>query len=199
VRKGGIVLKKYSLKYCVFTIFAISVLVLATAACSRTEQSEAISEINSNSTERRLQALEDREAIRRLLMNYGCFLDQRDFKSFALLFAENEGEWIGGMGKARGRQAIRRLMEESIGANIAEDAPGNFHLFMNDSIDLDGDRAAATTKWMFVVQNATGKPELFYLGHYEDALVREAGEWKFLRRVVYSDIPADNPETPRKE
>ena len=182
-----------------FTIFAIPLIVLATAACSRTEKTEAASEITSNATERRLQVLEDREAIRRLLMHYGRFLDQRDFQSFSLLFAENEGEWIGGMGKARGRKEIRRLMEESIGTNTAEDAPGNFHLFMNDSIDLDGDRAAATTKWLFVVQNTTGRPELFYLGHYEDTLVREAGDWKFLRRVVYSDIPADNPETPRKE
>jgi hypothetical protein len=70
---------------------------------------------------------------------------------------------------------------------------------MNDRIDLDGDRAAAKTKWVFVIQNADGRPAPFYLGHYDDTLVREAGEWKFLRRVAYTDIPADAPEIPGKD
>ena len=66
-----------------------------------------------NAAEIRLQRLEDREAIRELLMDYGRFLDQRDFASFSQLFAEKDGEWNGGMGTAKGPQAIRRLMEET--------------------------------------------------------------------------------------
>jgi hypothetical protein len=139
-------------------------------------------------TEVRLRGLEDREGIRRLLTDYGRFLDQRNFAAFSQLFAEREGEWIGGMGKAKGSQAIRKLMEDSIGTRSDN---SNFHLFTNESIDLNGDRATAYTKWMFVVRGDANRPQPVYLGHYEDSLIRENGKWKFLRRIVHSDIPSD--------
>lgn len=139
----------------------------------------------------RLQQLEDREAIRQLLMDYGRFLDQRDFESFSNLFAQKDGEWNGGMGVAKGPQAIRRLMEETIGKNTEQTAAPNFHIFTNETIQLNGDSAEATTKWIFVIQGAGGQPQPLYLGHYEDSMVREKGRWKFLRRVVHADIPSD--------
>jgi hypothetical protein len=145
------------------------------------------------SLESRLQALEDREEIRQLLKDYGHFLDQRDFASFSQLFAEKDGEWIGGLGKAKGSQAIRKLMEETIGNDTKKISAPNYHLFTNEIITVNGDQATATTKWMFVVQGDKGRPQPFYLGHYEDTLIREKGRWKFLRRVVYGDIPADDP------
>ncbi len=143
------------------------------------------------SLESRLQKLEDREEIRQLLKDYGRFLDQRDFASFSRLFAEKDGEWNGGMGKAKGSQAIRKLMEETIGQNGDKPAPPNYHLFMNEIINVNGHQADATTKWMFVVQGEKGGPQLVYLGHYEDTLVRENGRWKFFKRLVHSDIPSD--------
>ena len=57
---------------------------------------------NTTALEARLKTLEDREEIRQLLLDYGRFLDQRDFKSFSELFAKTDREWIGGMGKAKG-------------------------------------------------------------------------------------------------
>ena len=33
--------------------------------------------------------------------------------------AENGGEWIGGMGPAKGRPAIQKMMETSIGKRLA--------------------------------------------------------------------------------
>ncbi|HTY63402.1 MAG TPA: nuclear transport factor 2 family protein [Acidobacteriota bacterium] len=144
-----------------------------------------------NAVESRLQQLEDREAIRQLLTDYGRFLDQRDFASFSQLFAEKDGEWDGGMGKARGPQEIRKLMESTIGKSGEKAAAPNFHIFTNQAIHVNGDRADATTKWIFVVQGDANRPQPLYLGHYEDSLVREGGRWKFLRRVVHSDIPGD--------
>ena len=64
---------------------------------------------------------------------------------------------------------------------------------MNEIITLNGNEARATTKWMFVVQNSSKQPQPFYLGHYEDTLVKENGRWKFLKRIVYGDIPPDDP------
>ena len=145
------------------------------------------------SVQDRLGMLEDREAIRNLLMDYGKFLDQRDFVAFSGLFAEKDGEWIGGMGDAKGRQAILKLMEESIGKDTKGLGASNYHIFTNETIRVNGDRAEANTKWLFVVQAESGRPQLFYLGHYEDTFVRENGEWKFQRRLVYGDIPKDDP------
>jgi hypothetical protein len=139
----------------------------------------------------RIQNLEDREEIRHLLIHYGRFLDQKDFASFSSLFAEKEGEWIGGMGKAKGAQAIRGLMEENIGGKNDKEALPNYHLFMNDIIHVEGNRADATTKWMFVAQGGKSGPQPYILGHYEDTFIRENGRWKFLKRIVFADIPTD--------
>jgi len=146
--------------------------------------------MRTHGLEERLQQLEDREEIRQLLINYGRCLDQRDFAAFSHLFAEKDGEWIGGMGKAKGSQAIHRLMEESIGTNAGLNN-ASFHVFTNEIISLAGDRATATTKWIFVVNGEANHPQPLFMGHYEDDLVREKGSWKFLRRAVYSDIPTD--------
>jgi hypothetical protein len=147
--------------------------------------------------EARLQRIEDREAIRQLLMDYGCFLDQRDFVAFSKLFAEKEGEWIGGLGRAKGSQAIYKLMKNSIGENTQKTGAPNYHLFTNEAIQVEGDQAKALTKWMFVVQGESARPQPVYLGHYEDTMIREDGRWKFLRRMVYGDIPADDPLAPK--
>ncbi len=140
--------------------------------------------------ESRLKRLEDREEIRQLIMDYGRFLDQRDFRAFSELFAKTEGEWIGGMGRAKGSQAIRELMESTIGRDTS--MTQSFHLFTNETIHIDGDQATAVTKWIFVVPGESNRPQLFFLGHYEDSMVRENGRWKFLRRVVRADIPNDD-------
>lgn len=137
----------------------------------------------------RLQRLEDREEIRRLIMEYGRTLDSRDFGAFSRLFAET-GEWIGGLGQARGPDAIRALMEESLGTG--PEAAANLHLFTNEMIDLDGDRAAAVTKWIFVIQAEANRPQLVFVGRYLDEFVREKGVWKFLKRTVKADIPSDD-------
>lgn len=142
----------------------------------------------ADNLEERVQRLEDREEIRDLIVEYGRALDARDFAAFAALFAEHEGEWIGGLGRARGRAAIRELMEATIGSTPPS-AP-SFHLFANDSIGVDGDSAEGLTKWVFVVQGEDGDPRWLYLGHYRDTFVREDGRWRFLRRQAFTDIPA---------
>lgn len=140
------------------------------------------------SLEQRLQRLEDREEIRALILEYGRALDTRDFAAFSSLFAEHDGEWIGGLGAVKGRAAIRELMETTIGSGPPTSP--NFHLFTNGHIDVDGDRASAVTKWVFVMQGEGERPEWVYLGHYDDTFIRENGRWRFLRRQAFTDIPA---------
>jgi hypothetical protein len=168
------------------TILVVSVAALLCCAL--------ISGEKKGSAEDRLQRLEDREEIRQLLMDYGRYLDQRDFASFSQLFAEKEGEWVGGMGTAKSPTAIRNLMEKTIGIEKSRSIGGpNCHVFTNEVIEVAGNEAKATTKWIFVVQSSSKQPQPFYLGHYSDTFVREHGRWRFLRRVVHGDIPPDDP------
>ena len=135
----------------------------------------------------RVQVLEDREEIRALILAYGQAHDHRDYKMFANLFATN-GEWIGGLGTAKGPEAIFALMDKSIGHNPLPDGSGTFHVLTNDQIVIEGDRASSVTKWLYIIAGDDQSPKLTYLGHYDDQFIRENGRWKFLRRQSVSDI-----------
>lgn len=137
----------------------------------------------------RVQVLEDREAIRSLILAYGVAHDNRDYRAFAELFAE-EGEWIGGLGSATGPDAIFELMDSTIGHDPRPEGSGTYHVMTNEQIAVDGDRALARTKWIYVTPGDDGAPRMELLGHYEDELIREDGRWKFLRREAPVAIPA---------
>jgi uncharacterized protein (TIGR02246 family) len=137
----------------------------------------------------RVQILEDREAIRALILAYGAAHDHRDYRTFANLFATN-GEWVGGLGSAKGPQAIFELMDKTIGHDPKPNGSGTYHVMTNDQIEMDGDLASATTKWIYITPGDDNAPRLVFLGHYDDKFIRENGAWRFLRREAPADIPA---------
>lgn len=138
---------------------------------------------------KRVQLLEDREAIRELILAYGAAHDGRDYRTFASLFAR-DGEWVGGLGTAKGPEAIFELMNRTIGHNPRPEGSGTFHIMANERIEIDGDRASARTQWIYLAPGDDRAPRMVYLGHYDDQFVREDGKWKFLRREAPLDIPA---------
>lgn len=164
------------------SLTAAALLVLGTAT-----QAPAAESLESLA--KRVQVLEDREAIRALILAYGQAHDHRDYRTFANLFASN-GEWVGGLGSAKGPQAIFELMDKTIGHNPLPNGSGTVHLMTNDQIVIDGDRASAVTKWTYVTPGDEGAPRMVYVGHYNDQFIRENGQWKFLRREAPADIPA---------
>jgi 3-phenylpropionate/cinnamic acid dioxygenase small subunit len=138
----------------------------------------------------RVQRIEDHEAIERLLMEYGRSLDNRDFATYSHLFASN-GEWSGSFGSFRGPAAIQAAMEKTF-ANAKEIPKGsNFHMMSNVIIDLQGDRATASSKWIFFTLDKA-KPEGAIAGRYDDVLIRENGAWKFLKRVAAPPVDKDS-------
>jgi hypothetical protein len=138
----------------------------------------------------RVQQIEDREAIQRLLMEYGRSLDNRDFATYSRLFATN-GEWSGSFGSYRGPAAIEAAMKKAF-ANAKDIPKGtNFHMMSNVIIDLQGDRATASSKWIFFTLDGS-KPEGAIAGRYDDVLVREKGEWKFLKRVAAPPVDKES-------
>ncbi len=131
----------------------------------------------------RLQQLEDHVAIERLLLDYGRTLDERDFAAYSQLFAEN-GEWKGALGTYRGPAVIRAAMEK-IFTDAAKDIPKgkNFHVMSNFIIDVHGDRATASSRFIFYKLEKS-EPQAAVTGRYEDTLIREKGAWRFLRRTA---------------
>jgi uncharacterized protein (TIGR02246 family) len=136
--------------------------------------------------EQRLQQLEDKAAIEQVLIDYGRTLDARDLVAYSELFAK-DGEWIGGFGTVQGRPALLDFMKKNIGT--APNTAKNYHLLTNFTIVVNGDKATALSRWSFVVPNGEKKPVLEHSGRYEDTLIREDGRWRFLKRIVYNDLP----------
>jgi uncharacterized protein (TIGR02246 family) len=137
----------------------------------------------------RLDALEAREAIRALWAEYGRTLDARDFVAFSKLFARN-AEFGSGPGAAKGPAAIGAFLEKAIGTNYPDSKGKNFHLYFNESIDVRGDRATAVSKGGYVMATPDNtKADFLLLAEYRDELVKEDGQWKFLRRQIIGEIP----------
>ncbi len=137
--------------------------------------------------EQRLQRLEDQDAIWRLFMTYKTHLDQRDFAAYASLFTD-DAEWIGNLGKVVGPAQIEQLLIETLEV-WTSDIERTYHLVLHPVIDVDGDRATATSTWAYVTRSDGDAPVLLMLGRYLDELRRTAQGWRFARRVAYSDVP----------
>ena len=139
----------------------------------------------------RLQRLEDIDAIRRLFQDYRLNLDSKNFRGYADLFAQ-DGEFIAGPDgsfRAKGREAIFELVDGMRGSLLTDETGDDLHVAVNDRIDLDGDRATATSTWVYIVRGDGDVPDVSKVGRYNDELTREDGHWKFLRRVAPCDIP----------
>ncbi len=141
----------------------------------------------SGSVAVRLQRVEDALAIERVLVDYAAFLDGRDYARYAALFAP-DGEWTNAGGSHKGREAIRQMLERVLGPAGAPNR-ANYHLISNPRIDLDGDRATATSRYLFVMRGPEGQPLPSLAGIYRDELVRLGGKWLIRRRVADDIMP----------
>ena len=78
--------------------------------------------------EQRVQRMEDESTIRRMLIEYGAFLDAKDYRSYAALFAP-DGVWQGGFGTFTGPAAIEAMLTANLGAPEAGYVnKTNFHM-----------------------------------------------------------------------
>lgn len=135
-----------------------------------------------------LQEVRDRAAIHELLRDYGRMIDEREFEAFGNLFTA-EGEYGSGPAMAVGPDAIAARMRSTFESNALGFADPNFHVFFNEVITLDGDRAGASSMSFYVVPGEDGLPEIALMARYEDELVRVGDEWKFRRRNVTGLMP----------
>ncbi|MCP1198357.1 nuclear transport factor 2 family protein [Notoacmeibacter sp. MSK16QG-6] len=126
--------------------------------------------------EERLDAIESWLAIGELRARYCHLLDDRNWDAFADLFTE-DGEFDG-LARVQGRAEIHRFFSTTV-ERLAE---GFWHFCTNASIDLNGDEASGRISMQYLsVKNGTS---FVSAGHYDDELVRSAGQWRFRRRRI---------------
>jgi uncharacterized protein (TIGR02246 family) len=138
----------------------------------------------------RVKVLEDRDAIRALLVSYASTLDSRDFAAFEQLWAK-DAEFIGGTNdRAKGPSAIRDLLQGLLKANAAPVPGRDFHLVMNQTVDVTGDTATGFSRGTWVATDPEKRLRIAIIANYYDQFVREDGRWKFKRHQIGGTPPA---------
>ena len=147
---------------------------------------------SSDALAAKVQVLEDREAIRALLVTYARTLDERDFAGFEKLWAK-DAEFTGGANNtAKGPTAIRDLLQGLLKVNGAPVPGRDFHLVMNQTVDVTGDTATGFSRGTWVVTDPDTKLRISIIANYYDQFVREGGRWKFKRHQI-GGTPAGAP------
>lgn len=169
----------------------VTALALILSACTAEAASDELAQ--------RVQELEDEKEIREVLVEYGEFLDARDYASYASLFASN-GVWSGGFGTYTGPDAIEAMLEENMGA-YPDDYINkeNFHLNTTMVVDVEGDAATARSRYLFFTASEEERPVVALAGRYVDELAREGGQWKILTRKSHGVIPYRDGNAPPPE
>lgn len=160
----------------------------------------------AQSTEERLQAMEDYIAIEQLLMRYAIAFNTEDADSYVDTFAPDgelqllrqEGEEPFA-GPFKGREALRRQwFPDHPGPGTPSPEFRRFsamrHVTTNSLIEVNGDTATVEAIFMEMVSNGanippgSNPPTLWAMGRYMDELVKIDGQWYFQRRTVITDM-----------
>lgn len=126
--------------------------------------------------EKRVQVLEDIEAIKKLKALYCAYCDDSfNIEKLRTLFIE-DATWDGGKrGQQHGREAILSQLSRA-----PKFRPFAVHMVMNPIIDVDGD--TATGQWYLFIPciHANGSEQAMWGSlRYDEEYVRVNGEWKF--------------------
>ena len=125
--------------------------------------------------ERRLQALEDAEAIRNLKARYAALCDrQYDADGIAALFTEDAHWESPGLGKFEGREAIRNFFR---GASAIFSFA--IHYSLNGHIEVDGDTARARWYLFMPCTVAEGNQAMWRASIDHETYARVNGTWMF--------------------
>jgi uncharacterized protein (TIGR02246 family) len=111
---------------------------------------------------------DEKDAIREQMARYCYALDACRFGDVAALFAD-DGEWTTSYGSARGRAEIAALLDSNVPK--PGEGPQRKHYITNIIVQLDGDRATATSDYLVVREGEGGLLPVMG-GRYKDAFVK---------------------------
>lgn len=139
--------------------------------------------------ERRVGRLADIEQIGQLTVAYKNALDAKDVTAYVDLFSETGTLWCTPELQARGRAAIRDLVEGMSGNLLTDRIGTDFHATANSLIEVEGDQGSGSSTWLYFTISSNGAPLLAKVGHYVDQYIRHGDRWLFQRRDAVTDIP----------
>ncbi len=141
--------------------------------------------------EKRVQELEDKQAILDVISAYGHYIDYGLKAEFADLFTEDavyhvmfRGETMQDIGVPQPNGGIKGRDTIHAYVNAHTNAPAMFHKHMTSGslIRLDGDKATAETYYQRLDEDDNGA-FIMAFGRYVDDFIRCAdGKWRFAKR-----------------
>ena len=145
----------------------------------------------ADSTAAKLAAIEDEQAISRLLSgDYPRALDERRWADYAALFTV-DGELSFAGQVIKGPAAIQKFFEAQ---PVPADAR-SLHVISNPLVNVAGDTATGGAYWQ-TIAFVDGRPAVQSAGRYEDVLKKVNGRWRFAKRAIVVDLappPAVRP------
>jgi len=132
-----------------------------------------------------LQRWADEAAIRDLIARVGMVRAFGAPEDYAALFTE-DALWerpagAGGEPRIHGAAAELAHFRDNIAAGISGPGSHAHHIIPTTIVDLDGDRATATSQLIFV-NNADAKPNIVKMWIVRDELARMPDGWRIRRR-----------------
>lgn len=128
----------------------------------------------------RLQALEDREAIRDLIARYGPLADSGDAQGLAALWCEDGEYEVVGFATAKGHARIAALIDGDVHRTLMAD--GCAHVLGPVAVEVDGDHATARGHSV-VFRSTPDGFEAFRVAANRWTLVRTGEGWRVAHRA----------------
>lgn len=130
--------------------------------------------------------MDDAEAIRALVAEYGARLDAGELDGVAALFAR--ATWRSRGRVLEGETAVRRVYDDVI---LYDGVPATRHVMSDVVVDVQGDRA--TSRCSFTVFQA--RPDFplqaVLVGRYHDEFARTHAGWELRDRRIEADLVGD--------
>ncbi|WP_326655037.1 nuclear transport factor 2 family protein [Streptomyces sp. NBC_01750] len=128
---------------------------------------------------RRLRDLEDKEALRALMIRGWRALDRKDWQTWIACWAEEAVLEFGPWEKTHGKEAVRAKVEEA-----ESPYPSMQHHILNMHFDIEGNRATGIGYMWFVAVTAPGKASSPYSmgGPYDWEFRRGPNGWLLVRQ-----------------
>lgn len=124
--------------------------------------------------QKRLQYLEDKDALTALLNRYCTTADDKEWDEYAQNYLEDGTMGFEAWPLVRGRQAIEKA------AAAEEHFQGVLHSMSNMQFKIDGDKASGRANLWYCATPDTSKPDAHYAfgGPYRFTFERTADGWK---------------------
>ncbi len=130
--------------------------------------------------------MDDTEAIRAVIAEYGTRLDAGDLDGVAALFAR--ATWRSGDRVLEGETAVRRVYDDVL---LYDDVPATRHVMSDVVVDVAGDRATSRCSFTVFQVRPDFPLQAVLVGRYHDELARTDAGWELRDRRIHVDLVGD--------